>query len=70
MIIENYHDPTETVFNLLGKMIAKKGVNNPQIDLELCHQLNIKLYSEILFEEFLVLLTAFICRKVPNSLAC
>ena len=61
MIIESYHDPTETVFNHLSKMIANKSSNAAiGADQELCHLLSLKLNSEITMEEFQNLLLGFI----------
>ena len=52
MVLENYHDPVETVFNQINKMLAKKGGSNATIDADLCHLLSVKLTSEITFSEF------------------
>lgn len=52
MIIENYHDPTESLFNEISKIIAKNGVGSERIQGRIQHLLNLKLNSELTFAEF------------------
>jgi hypothetical protein len=52
MIIERDHDPTQSVFKNIKKIMKRKGKMTIKIQLLVRHLVNIKLSSELNYTEF------------------